>query len=61
LAKAVVAFMVTFGLPVSEQWQTFILAVITIVGAAVVERPQVTAKTSALVVEGSWTEPPQRQ
>lgn len=47
-AKAVVAFLITFGLPVDERWQTFVLTVITIVGAAVVERPQVTAKASTV-------------
>lgn len=57
-AKAIVALFLTFGLPVSESLQTFILTAITIIGAAVVVRPQVSAKVlpvaNNLTVEGEW-------
>lgn len=48
LAKALVAAFLTFGVPISEPVQTFILTAITIVGAFVVERPQVEAKVMPL-------------
>lgn len=43
LAKAVLAVLLTFGVPISEQWQTFVLSAVSIV-VAFLTRPQVEAK-----------------
>lgn len=43
LAKAVLAVLLTFGVPISESWQTFVLTVVSVV-VAFLTRPQVEAK-----------------
>jgi len=45
LAKAVLAVLLAWGLPVSEASQTFVLSVVSII-VAYLTRPQVTANTS---------------
>lgn len=47
LAKAVLATLLTFGVPITEQWQTFILTVVSVV-VAFLTRPQVEAKVQPL-------------
>lgn len=47
LAKAVLAVLLTFGVPISESWQTFVLTTISIV-VSFLTRPQVESKGQPL-------------